>query len=592
MYATDVTVLSTTLSVRYGLLKSCERPINEAANWRGESVSMSQALLNKVWSFFSVTLLYLTLNVWSITQQWQLTLPGNPFKDGKTTPYGVALYGLFLCGPLLILTSIVTRFYALQARGKRWADRLPRFGNFELNTSQSEAKAFQAVALCIFLLVPSIGVIHFQKKFLEGSVYTLMDNCTPAAANAYCRSKTPVISGWKEMLFSSAKGTHASSRLLYDPDLSKDIAPGFIPLMEPWSLLGSSAVTLFFVMWSILAVLNGTHEQHLKDSRGEFVLNNTVHTSLTQDEREIIRRVIRFEGLPYNPFRESLYTVAELADGYPNETRDQRIAEHYKVHGGNLPDVHEALAQRIHDHAIDGALQRFVASKADRRIVGVMGSHSTTRDTEGDYSRVAKMAWNLARGSFVVVTGGGPGMMEAANLGAYMCERDDSDLMDALKTLSAFPSYTKDPIGYVKAASKVRAKYADSGKSLAIPTWAYSDEPTGQFSTGIGKYFSNSIREDGLLAIAEWGVVFARGSAGTLQEIFQDAAHNSYWSTRYRAPMVFLDPSFFTDPPSIFDVLRNRAKLDKWDNMVGVCSTGEAAVEFILSHPRVPEPQS
>ena len=316
-------------------------------------------------------------------------------------------------------------------------------------------------------------------------------------------------------------------------------------------------------------------------------------TRLSGEEREIIRRVIRFDGLPYNPFRETLYTVKELMAGYPDETLDQRIAEHYKAHGGNLPDVHEALAQRIHDHAIDSAVQSFVSSdeRSSKRIVGVMGSHSTARDVDGDYSRVVKIGWNLARRGFVVVTGGGPGMMEAANLGAYMSEREEKDLMDALKTLSAFPDYTKDPKGYVNAASAIRAKYTDSRQSLAIPTWAYSDEPTGLFSSAIGKYFSNSIREDGLLGIAQWGVVFARGSAGTLQEIFQDAAHNSYWSTGFRGPMVFLDAGFFTAPPSIFDVLQNRARLDKWGDMVSVCSSSEAAVEFILSHPRVPQPK-
>jgi SLOG cluster4 family len=168
-------------------------------------------------------------------------------------------------------------------------------------------------------------------------------------------------------------------------------------------------------------------------------------TQFTRKEQQIIQRVIRFDGLPYNPFRETLYTVAELMAGYPNETLDQRIAEHYKAHGGNLPDVHEALAQRIHDHAIDNAIQRFVGSgeSSSKRIVGVMGSHDTARDVDGEYSKVVKMGWNLARKGFVVVTGGGPGMMEAANLGAYMSERSEGDLTDALTTLSAFPDYRR-----------------------------------------------------------------------------------------------------------------------------------------------------
>jgi hypothetical protein len=59
-------------------------------------------------------------------------------------------------------------------------------------------------------------------------------------------------------------------------------------------------------------------------------------------------------------------------------------------------------------------------------------------------------------------------------------------------------------------------KKSGRGKSLAIPPWAYSDEPTGQFSSFIGEYFANSIREDGLFAIANGGLVFARGSEGTL----------------------------------------------------------------------------
>ena len=51
--------------------------------------------------------------------------------------------------------------------------------------------------------------------------------------------------------------------------------------------------------------------------------------------------------------------------------------------------------------------------------------------------------------------------------------------------------------------------WPDGGESLGVPTWVYVDEPTGGFATHIAKYFTNSIREDGLLAIARSGVVYA-----------------------------------------------------------------------------------
>jgi hypothetical protein len=70
---------------------------------------MSQSLLNKIWSFLALLLLYLCLNVWSITQQWQLSFPGNPFKVANVTPDGGTIYGVPICGMFLILVSVVTR---------------------------------------------------------------------------------------------------------------------------------------------------------------------------------------------------------------------------------------------------------------------------------------------------------------------------------------------------------------------------------------------------------------------------------------------------------------------------------------------------
>jgi hypothetical protein len=186
--------------------------------------------------------------------------------------------------------------------------------------------------------------------------------------------------------------------------------------------------------------------------------------------------------------------------------------------------------------------------------------------------------------------------MEASNLGAYLSTCKSGAVDQALELLSKSADYKKDRKGYVNAAFEVRRRFPnDSGESLAIPTWAYSDEPTGQFSSWIGKYFSNSIREDGLLAIAADGIVFAPGSAGTLQEIFQDATHNSYWTFKTRAPMVFLDKEFFLKPPSIFEVLKAQAhRADNlhgpYDDMVGVFDTAEEIVDFIKAHPIRQEP--
>lgn len=318
--------------------------------------------------------------------------------------------------------------------------------------------------------------------------------------------------------------------------------------------------------------------------------------SLSLQKQAEIRKVFKFKGLPYNPFRRDLYTVEELMQGYtashPERSLDARIAQHFLKKSKKHPEIHEALAQRIHDHAIDSALYKFVnpKAKATRKIIGVMGSHSTARNAV-NYAKIARLSWLLVRRGFCIVTGGGPGIMEAANLGAYLADYPETALTDAIKVLSKVPTYSGNEVQYVAVASEVRAQFKDSGASLAIPTWTYSTEPTGLFSSRIGKYFSNSIREDGLLAIAAWGVVFAPGSAGTLQEIFQDTAHNSYWSFHSRGPMVFLDKSVFGAPPSIFDVVLARATQDKYGDMLALLDSPEDVVDFILAHPMQSEPK-
>ena len=65
-------------------------------------------------------------------------------------------------------------------------------------------------------------------------------------------------------------------------------------------------------------------------------------------------------------------------------------------------------------------------------------------------------------------------------------------------------------------------------RSIGIPTWFYGHEPPNVFCDGIAKYFSNAIREDGLLARSTAGVVVLEGAAGTVQEVFQAATRLYY----------------------------------------------------------------
>jgi predicted Rossmann-fold nucleotide-binding protein len=131
----------------------------------------------------------------------------------------------------------------------------------------------------------------------------------------------------------------------------------------------------------------------------------------------------------------------------------------------------------------------------------------------------------------------------------------------------------------------VRARWPEGGESLAVPTWVYLDEPTGAFATSIAKYFTNSIREDGLLAIARSGVVYAPGGAGTTQEIFTDTAQNSLTLYEVRSPMVFFGRAFYEqERPELVAAARRQAEDFGWAHLIDVCDDPAEVVAFLDAH--------
>jgi hypothetical protein len=170
----------------------------------------------------------------------------------------------------------------------------------------------------------------------------------------------------------------------------------------------------------------------------------------------------------------------------------------------------ELLAQRVHDNSIDDALGHLLREGDPKRVVAIMGGHGMRRDDRA-YRDVARLSRRLTRQGKLCASGGGPGAMEATNLGAWLAAHPDGALDEALRLLAPAPVF--DPIAaWLDAAFTVRTAFPlpdGEGRSLGIPTWHYGHEPPNVFASDIAKYFANSIREEGLLAIALGGVVRA-----------------------------------------------------------------------------------
>ncbi len=282
----------------------------------------------------------------------------------------------------------------------------------------------------------------------------------------------------------------------------------------------------------------------------------------------------------FNPYRAWLYSNRELMEGYapgrPETTLDARIGAACVT----MQEPLHVLAKGIHDACIDAALLRFL-TELGALVVGVMGSHVTPRGT-ADYMAVASLGRELTRAGFVVATGGGPGLMEAANLGAWLARERDDALDAACAVLMDAPMYDVDPAAYLERALEVRRRWPNGSTNLGVPTWLYVDEPVNQFASHIAKYFQNSIRENGLLAIARGGIVFTPGGSGTLQELFTDAAQNDYTMYAVQSPMVLMGSEYrdggLSDAGAALQTLADRGG---WGHLVRVVDGPSAAFEAI-----------
>jgi|GEM_PF-497629 len=260
--------------------------------------------------------------------------------------------------------------------------------------------------------------------------------------------------------------------------------------------------------------------------------------------------------------RSSLYTPAELYEGLGaeggayEEVPDARVYAWARQHLG-VSGEDAALADdsrkatrlaALHDHSIAAALHAAVQSGplSGRPLVGVMGGHGADRGTP-DYAEAAHLGRALYLAGARVATGGGPGAMEAANLGAYLAGAPGADLDEELAALAAVPSPSPDPAAWAMAGFGVLERHPAGGEGLGVPTWFYGHEPPNVFATRIAKYFSNAQREAVLLVVASGGTVVMPGAAGTVQEIFQEACEGYYGAKEKAAPLVLWGSRYWTE---------------------------------------------
>ena len=280
-----------------------------------------------------------------------------------------------------------------------------------------------------------------------------------------------------------------------------------------------------------------------------------------------------FRDLPFRVFRSSLYNAASLYEGYipgdPDSYKDSfdfKVYEHYLTAGKQTGDIKETLARILHDHSMNDGVDDFLGAFDDKSIVGIMGGHGLSRCDES-YRKVVFISKKLTESGSIMVSGGGPGAMEATHLGAWMAGRSVEDVEEALEILSQAPSY-KDRL-WLDTAFRVMERFPDSRYvSLGVPTWLYGHEPATPFATHIAKYFDNSTREDSILTISKGGVIYSPGSAGTMQEMFQDAVQNHYLSFGYASPMVFLGKEYWTEEMPVYRLMQYLIEKGKYNNLL------------------------
>ncbi|MBO4661163.1 MAG: hypothetical protein J5630_00470 [Bacteroidaceae bacterium] len=299
------------------------------------------------------------------------------------------------------------------------------------------------------------------------------------------------------------------------------------------------------------------------------LINNAISTKSNCPEM-----IEYMRSIPFRVGRTKLYKTEELFDVFDIEhpetfeqCMDTRVYRHEVKTGKQTCAPFELAARSLHDMGIRMAMEGFLNNYERNRVVGIMGGHALSR-TSPVYRQAVDVSKRLTEDNYLMISGGGPGAMEATHLGAWMAGRTDAEVDEAIEILSVAPKFEDE--GWLTQSFRVRERfpYVSNYESLAIPTWFYGHEPPCVFATQIAKLFENSIREDTLMTEAYGGLIFFEGSAGTLQEIFQEAVQDHYVSLGYPSPMLFVNSEFWTEQVPVFPFMQHMLENGRYKNLL------------------------
>jgi predicted Rossmann-fold nucleotide-binding protein len=292
---------------------------------------------------------------------------------------------------------------------------------------------------------------------------------------------------------------------------------------------------------------------------------------------------------PIDPYRSRLYSPEELYRGLDHgyeATPDWR-AYSWWLEPSARTDVFATMLRAVHDDSVSDVLRETLDG---HRVVGVMGGHDVRRGAS-TYRQAAVLGRALASAGLLVLTGGGPGAMEAACLGARLHEQPPAVLESAVERLAAVPDFTPDVGAWARLGLQVRDAWPAPATTAAVgvPTWFYGHEPSTPLACCHAKLFSNAVREDLLLAGSTAGLVVLPGAAGTVQEVFQATTHNYYATAEQVVPTVLVGVEHWTERLPVWPLLQRLGEQRPMGRHIHLVDRVEDVVALLAdAEPRTP----